>query len=211
MPVENYKFELKPLPYEYNALEPYIDKETMHFHHDKHLKTYVDNLNKSLENYPCYQKWSLKELVKYYKRLPMQLQTPIKNNAGGVYNHNLFFELLSPESKLDMSSNLVKRIEKDFGSFENFKNQFKNIALSVFGSGYAWLVKDMHGKLSIITTANQDTPLPLKLCPILLIDVWEHAYYLKNQNRRNEYIDSWFNIINWGKAEERYLNGCLQI
>lgn len=211
MSFENYKFELKPLDYQYNALEPYIDEETMYFHHDKHLQTYVDNLNKALENYPHYQKWSLDELVRYYKRLPQELQTPIKNNAGGVYNHNLFFELLSPESKIDMSSSLVKQIEKDFGSFENFKEQFKNKALSVFGSGYAWLVKDIHGKLDIVSTANQDTPLPLNLCPILLIDVWEHAYYLKNQNRRNEYIDKWFNVINWDKAEERYLKGCIQL
>lgn len=209
MPFENYKFELKPLEYQYNALEPYIDEETMHFHHDKHLQTYVDNLNKALENYPEYQKWSLDELVKNYQRLPKELQTPVKNNGGGVYNHNLFFELLSPDSKIDMSSTLAKQIEKDFGSFENFKQQFKNKALSVFGSGYAWLVKNIHGKLEIITTPNQDTPLPLNFCLILLLDVWEHAYYLKNQNRRNEYIDKWFNVINWHKAEERYLKDCV--
>lgn len=209
MPFENYKFELKPLEYPYNALEPYIDEETMHFHHDKHLQTYVDNLNKALENYPEYQKWSLDELVKNYQRLPKELQTPVKNNGGGVYNHNLFFELLSPDSKIDMSSNLAKQIEKDFGSFENFKQQFKNKALSAFGSGYAWLVKNIHGELEIITTPNQDTPLPLNFCPILLLDVWEHAYYLKNQNRRNEYIDKWFNVINWHKAEERYLKDCV--
>ncbi len=204
MTSDKYKYELKPLPYDYSSLEPFIDSETMHFHHDKHLGTYINNLNLALENYPDFQNWTLFELVKNYKNLPVNLQTPIKNNAGGVYNHYLYFDIMTPGGSPVPIGNLGKKINDIFGSYENFKTEFKNMALKVFGSGYAVLVSDKNGNIRIISMPNQDTSLPDDLYPIILIDVWEHAYYLKYQNRRNEYIDNWFNLINWNIAEKNY-------
>lgn len=200
-----YPFELKPLPYEYNALEPHIDEATMKLHHDKHLKAYVDKLNEIVGPYPEFHNWYLETFLCNIHSLPNTLQTPIRNNAGGVYNHNLFFSLLSSKDTNSIPiGNLAEKIEKDFGSYENFKEKFKEAALSRFGSGYAWLVIDRNKNLKIITTANQNTPLELNLYPVLVIDVWEHAYYLKYNNRRNEYIDNFFSVLNFKKAEELY-------
>lgn len=201
---DRYVFELVPLPYPYHALEPFIDEKTMMLHHDRHLKTYVDNLNKALAPYPAYHRWSLPMLLKNISALPLSLQTPVRNNGGGVFNHNLFFSIMEPAHGGKPYGNLARAIEKYFGSYDNFAKQLKQSALSVFGSGYAWLVMDKMGRLKMITTHNQDTPLPLGYCPILLIDVWEHAYYLKYNNRRDEYIDAWMNIINWDQAEKNY-------
>lgn len=205
---EHYVFELPPLPYPYDALEPYIDEETMKLHHDKHFKTYVDNLNKALAPYPKYHSWSLEKLLKNINALPFSIQTSVKNNGGGVYNHKLYFSIMGPPNDEKPFGNLGNAMTRQFGTYDDFKTKFKQSALSVFGSGYAWLVIDRMKRLKIITTANQDTPLPMGYCPILLIDVWEHAYYLKYHNRRDEYIDSWFHIINWDAAEKNY-NNCI--
>lgn len=201
---ETYPFKLKPLPYDYDALEPYIDRETMHFHHDKHHQTYVDNLNKTLENYPELHKKTLVELLQNLEVLPEEIQTAVRNNGGGVLNHNLYFDGMTPASTKAPEGKLAEAINQAFGSFENFKETFKKAALGRFGSGWVWLVSDENGNLKIISTPNQDVPMNLKVNPILEIDVWEHAYYLKYQNRRAEYIDNWFNVIDWKKAEEIY-------
>lgn len=200
-----YPFVNYPLPYDYDALEPFIDEKTMHLHHDKHLKTYIDNLNATLEKHSHLQKLSLKQLIKASERLSKELQTAVRNNAGGVYNHRFFFEGLINPAEKKPSGRLTEAIVKTFGSYENFESEFKRSALSVFGSGYAWLVFDKC-RLRIMTTPNQNSPVEKGLCPILVIDVWEHAYYLKHYNVRADYIDDWFNIINWDKAEQNFLN-----
>lgn len=200
-----YPFVNTPLPYDYDDLEPYIDEKTMYLHHDKHLQTYINNLNAALEKYPQLQKLSLKQLIKASGRLQKEIQTAVRNNAGGVYNHRFYFDGLKNPSQREPSGRLAEAISKAFGSYQDFKAEFKKAALSVFGSGYAWLVFDKC-RLKIITTPNQNSPVERGLCPILTIDVWEHAYYLKHYNVRADYIDDWFNIINWDKAEENFLN-----
>jgi len=180
----------------------------MMLHHDKHLQTYVDNLNETLKEYPEYQNLSLEQLLIYADYFPADLQTPIKNNAGGVYNHIFYFSnLINPNTKQPIGQ-LADLINLRFGSFDTFQKQFTAIALSVFGSGYAWLVYNKNGSLSIITTPNQCTPLTLGLCPILNLDVWEHAYYLKHYNVRAGYIKDWFQVVNWDNANKIFLN-CL--
>jgi len=197
-----YPFENPPLPYAYDALEPYIDTKTMELHHDKHLQAYVDNLNKILKN-SKFQNLSLEQLIFNAEELPEDIRVPIRNNAGGVYNHVFYFNgLVNSQTKFP-TGNLFQAIDNEFDSFDNFKDEFKKAAMSVFGSGYAWLVKD-NGKLKIMTTPNQNNPIEQGQCPILNIDLWEHAYYLKNYNVRSEYIDNWFNVVNWGTAEKNY-------
>lgn len=198
-----YPFVNHPLPYAYDALEPYIDEKTMHLHHDKHLQTYIDNLNKILEGYPELQDWALEQLLFNIASLPPEIQTGVRNNAGGVFNHQFYFDNLKNPSGEPVGM-LAKAIAEEFGSFAAFKEKMKAAGLSVFGSGYAWLVVDALGKLAIMTTANQDTPLPLGLCPVLNLDVWEHAYYLKNFNVRANYIENWFHVVNWEQAEQNY-------
>lgn len=200
----HYPFVNTPLPYGYDALEPYIDEKTMYLHHDKHLQTYINNLNATLEPHPQLQQLSLTQLIKASGSLPMPLQTQVRNNAGGVYNHRFFFEGLSPSAQQKPYGRLDGGISQFFGDGENFKAEFKKAALSVFGSGYAWLVYDKC-RLEIVTTPNQNSPIAQGACPILCIDVWEHAYYLKHYNVRAGYIDDWFHIINWGKAEQNLL------
>ncbi|MDR2166309.1 MAG: superoxide dismutase [Clostridiales bacterium] len=199
-----YPFTLKPLPYGYDALEPHIDAKTMEIHHGKHLQTYVDNLNKALENKPEYQDWPLPRLLFNLDKLPQDIQTPVRNHGGGVYNHNLFFEIMAENGRPLGDGPLKAAIEKVWGSLEAFLAEFKAAGLSVFGSGWAWLVSDNQGNLSIYKTPNQDTQIPANLTPVINLDVWEHAYYLLRQNRRPEYIDNFFNVINWEKAEEYY-------
>lgn len=202
-----YPFVNLPLPYAYDALEPFLDEKTMHLHHDKHLQTYINNLNEALKDQPDFQKMPLEQLLRSCARMPQKLQSQIRNNGGGVYNHRFYFEGLANPSRKEPMMMLARAICQQYGTLEKFKTEFKKCALSVFGSGYAWLVLNQCG-LKLITTANQGTPIEQNLCPILTIDVWEHAYYLKHYNVRAEYIDDWFNIINWEKAEERYLE-CL--
>lgn len=198
-----YPFINTPLPYDYNALEPYIDEKTMHIHHDRHLETYIKNLNAALEKSPQLQNKTLEQLIRNASGLPCKIRTVIKNNAGGVYNHRFYFEGLSPDSEKEPGEKLLIAINQCFGNFGNFKQEFKATALSVFGSGYAWLVCG-RGGLRIVTTPNQNSPVENGLSPILCIDVWEHAYYLKHYNLRADYIDDWFNVVNWCRAEELY-------
>ncbi|MBS6447899.1 MAG: superoxide dismutase [Clostridiales bacterium] len=199
-----YPFVNTPLPYAYNALEPFIDEKTMELHHDRHLQTYIDNLNAILENNPGLQGLPLDQLIYYSGRLPAGLRTEVRNNAGGVYNHRFFFEGMTPGAAGTPSGTLADTIEEKWESFDAFREEFKKAALSVFGSGYAWLVYG-DGKPEIMTTPNQNSPIGEGLCPILAIDVWEHAYYLKHYNDRSAYIDDWFDVVNWPVAERNYL------
>jgi len=203
--MQTYPFKAKPLPYSYYGLEPYIDRETMFFHHDKHYQSYVDNLNKALENYPQYHNMTLPELLKNLSNLPNEIRTKVRNNGGGAYNHGLFFDVMTPKSTKEPHGNLATAINKKYSSYSNFKEKFKKAALDRFGSGWAWLVKDKNGELMIVSTPNQDVPLDLEVSPVLMLDVWEHAYYLKYQNLRGDYIDNWFNVVDWEKAEENYM------
>ena len=195
-----YPFQLEPLPYSYDALSPNIDETTLHFHHDKHLQTYVDNLNKALEPYPQFQDWTLERLCADYGSLPPQAATGVRNNAGGVYNHQLYFRCMTGD-KTSPSPRMERELNRCFGSLEEFQKQLKAAALARFGSGWAYLVQDPTGDFKILSTANQDTPLPQGLRPLLLVDVWEHAYYLQYQNRRAEYLDQWFPLIDWRVVE----------
>ena len=199
-----YPFVVQPLPYEYDALTPVIDEETMRFHHDKHYKTYVDNLNNILADYPELQKTGLKELLINLENLPAAARTPIQNNGGGVFNHELYFDAMKSPVGQETSGTLEDAIKRDFGSYQQWKEQMKQAAVSKFGSGWAWLLTDKAGKLSIVQTANQDVPDLLEYTPVFLVDVWEHAYYLQYQNRRADYVEGWFDLINWRKAQKRY-------
>ena len=185
---DHYPFFNTPLPYAYDALEPCIDEKTMRLHHDRHLQTYIDNLNHLLEANPSLQKYSLTEMLVSQDRLPCQLRPSLLNNAGGVFNHRFFFEGMTKAGTRVQAPALFRQITKQFGSMEHFKSCFKEGALSVFGSGYAWLVWEK-GALCITTSANQDTPDLCRTVPLLAIDVWEHAYYLKHYNMRAAYID----------------------
>lgn len=200
-----YPFVNLPLPYAYNALEPYIDEQTMRLHHDKHLQTYIDNLNAAIEKEPRIKLLPLKQLIAYADKLPQPSQNIIRNNAGGVFNHRFYFEQLKNPSDDKPTGVLMQEIIREYGTFDKFKAELKAAALSVFGSGYAWLVADGN-KLKIITTPNQN--VPFDYCLLLNIDVWEHAYYLKHHNLRADYIDDLFNVIDWNKVEQRYLD-CL--
>lgn len=202
---EHYLFVNMPLPYPYYALEPYIDEQTMLLHHGKHLQTYIDNLNAALEAYPRLQNLSLEQLITRADRLPKRIAAPILQNAGGVYNHRFYFNGLMPPGGLLPFGALAGAINRSFGGFDAFREKLTGAAKSVFGSGYAWLVKEPRGGLKIVTTPNQDTPLPAGYCPILAVDVWEHAYYLRHFNQRANYVDDWWNVVNWPEAEARYL------
>lgn len=201
---QGYPYELIPLPYGYDALEPHIDAQTMHLHHDKHLRAYVDNLNKALADHPSLQTVPLTTLLCRCETLPGPLRESVRNNGGGVYNHNLFFSLMAPPNEQRPTGALLEAIKRSFGSYEQWKERFKTAALGRFGSGWAWLAACHGGWLTIASTANQDVPFSAGVCPVLLLDVWEHAYYLKYHNRRAEYIDNWFSVVNWGAVSERY-------
>lgn len=203
-----YPFVNIPLPYPYDALEPYIDAKTMELHHDRHLQTYIDNLNNVLKDYPELQDLTLGQLIYNVDMFPEDTQTPITNNAGGVFNHRFYFDQFDGSVDKEPMDHLALAIKSKFGNYDEFKKKFKDAGLSVFGSGYAWLVLNRDKELEIVTTPNQDTPLPENLCPILNLDVWEHAYYLKHYNKRTDYIDDWFHVVNWDKIMENYLR-CL--
>lgn len=196
------KYTLPQLPYAVDALEPHIDATTMSIHHDKHHQVYVDNLNAALEKHPEIEK-SLEELLKDIDGVPVDIQTAIRNHGGGTYNHNLFWTILAPATGQLPSDALKTVLEADFGSFDAFKEKFDTAAKTRFGSGWAWLIVDQNKKLQILSTANQDTPLK-EGTPILALDVWEHAYYLKYQNRRPEYVNNFWSIVNWAEVEKRY-------
>lgn len=199
------QFKLPDLPYKYNALEPYIDSTTMHIHHDLHHATYVSNLNKALEKYPELYKKDVLELIQNLNELPADVQTAVRNNGGGVYNHSFFWKIMAAPGTAPMSAKLTKILTDNFGSVDAFKAEFEKAALGRFGSGWAWLIKEPSGKLRIISTANQDNPqLPtgeVKGTPVLTLDVWEHAYYLKYQNKRAAYAKAFWNVVNWTEVE----------
>ncbi|MCU7356338.1 superoxide dismutase [Enterococcus dispar] len=198
-------YTLPELPYAYDALEPYIDVETMHLHHDKHHNTYVTNLNAALEKYPELAEKSVEELIAYMDEIPADIRTAVQNNGGGHANHTFFWEIMAPNAGGTPTGALKDAIDETFGSFEDFKSEFKTAATGRFGSGWAWLVVD-NGKLSIMSTANQDSPLMEGKTPIIGLDVWEHAYYLKYKNVRPDYIAAFWEVVNWDKANEHFEN-----
>lgn len=197
-------YELPPLPYDYSALEPHIDEQTMRIHHDKHHAAYVNNVNKALEGQTALASLSVEELLASLDKVPENIRTVVNNNGGGHANHTLFWQIMSPQGGGEPTGALAQAINSTFGSFAAFKEQFSAAAMNRFGSGWAWLVVDGAGKLSIISTPNQDSPISQGLKPILGLDVWEHAYYLKYQNRRADYIAAWWNVVNWPKVAELY-------
>lgn len=197
-------FELPPLPYDKAALEPTIDAQTMEIHHDKHHNAYVTNLNKALEAHPDLQSKSIEDLLKSLDSLPESIRTAVRNNGGGHYNHSIFWQQLSPNGGGAPTGALADAINQAFGSFDNFKTQFQAAGAGRFGSGWAWLLVAPDGTLSISSTANQDNPIMEGKKAILGVDVWEHAYYLKYQNRRPDYLSAIWNVINWSDVAERY-------
>jgi Fe-Mn family superoxide dismutase len=196
-------FTLPPLPYAYDALEPHIDTRTMEIHHDKHHASYVANLNKAVADYPDLGKKSIEDLMKDLNDVPEKICPAVRNNGGGHYNHSLFWQMMKKNGGGEPTGDLAKAIDTSFGSFGAFKDSLSKAALGQFGSGWAWLVLD--GKqLKIEPTANQDTPLSIGHVPLLGLDVWEHAYYLKHQNKRADYITAWWSVVNWDFVSGRY-------
>jgi len=197
-------FTVPPLPYAFDALEPYIDKQTMEIHHDKHHAAYVNNLNKALEQAPALQDKPIEALlVDNVSIVPEQIQTAVRNNGGGHINHSMFWTIMAPGAGGNPSGNIAQAINSTFGSFDQFKEKFGAAAAGRFGSGWAWLLKTSEG-LEIGSTANQDSPVMEGKFPIMGIDVWEHAYYLKYQNKRPDYVAAWWNVVNWPEIEKRF-------
>jgi superoxide dismutase, Fe-Mn family len=195
-------FEVPDLPYDYGALEPHIDEQTMHLHHDKHHQAYVDKANGALEGTEWADK-PVEEVLKNLGSLPDDIRTAVRNNAGGHANHNFFWEIMSPDGGGEPDGDLASAIEQAFGGFDAFKDEFKQAGVNRFGSGWSWLVHDGSG-LKVTSTANQDSPVSDGQVPLLGVDVWEHAYYLKYQNRRPDYIDAWWNVVNWPEVSRRF-------
>jgi superoxide dismutase, Fe-Mn family len=198
-------FELPPLPYAYDALQPTIDQETMTLHHDKHHAAYVNNLNAALEKYPDLQSKSVEDLIKDLSSVPEDVRTAVRNNGGGHVNHTMFWEIMGPNGGGEPSGALADAINHAFGSFADFRKQFNDAGVKRFGSGWVWLVSD-GSALKIVSTANQDNPLSDGQYPILGNDVWEHAYYVTYRNRRPEYLEAWWNVVNWDAVNQRYQN-----
>jgi Fe-Mn family superoxide dismutase len=195
-------FSVPDLPYPYDALEPHIDEETMRVHHDKHHQAYVDKANGALEG----TEWAdrdVEDVLRNLSALPGDKQGPVRNNAGGHYNHTLFWQMMSPDGGGEPTGELASAIDEAFGSFDSFKEEMKNAGIARFGSGWAWLVKTGDG-LAVVSTPNQDSPISDGATPLLGVDVWEHAYYLKYQNKRPEYLDAFWNVVNWDYVAERY-------
>jgi Fe-Mn family superoxide dismutase len=195
-------FQLPKLPYEYNALEPYIDAQTMEIHHSKHHQAYVDKANAALEKFPDLQTKSAEELLKGLDQIPEAVRTAVRNHGGGHANHSFFWQVLGPKGGGEPSGEVAAALTQAFGSFAAFQKQFTETATGVFGSGWAWLVKDQAGKLAIVSTPNQDSPVSSGQVPVLALDVWEHAYYLKYQNRRPEYVEAFWHVINWSQVAQ---------
>lgn len=196
-------YELEPLPYAYDALEPYIDARTMEIHHTKHHQGYIDKLNAALKERGDLADQPLEDLLKGYKTIPQEVRQTIINNGGGHYNHSFFWVSMSPEGGGEPKGDLGDALRGAFNGFENFKKEFTEAALNRFGSGWVWLVLD-GGTLKVMSTPNQDSPLMEKKIPLLGLDVWEHAYYLQYQNRRAEYVEAWWNIVDWKRAMLRF-------
>lgn len=193
------------LPYAYDALEPYIDAKTVEIHHSKHHQTYVNKLNEALAKHPALESWSLDDLLTKLHEVPEDIRTAVRNHGGGVWNHNLYFETMRPGQEGNVPTGAVlENITQQWGSFEAFQEQFNTMAATLFGSGWTWLVVTSDAKLEIVNLPLQDCPITQNLTPILVCDIWEHAYYLKVQNRRPEYVDAWWKVINWEVVEEKY-------
>ena len=204
-PAAESPYTLPKLPYAYDALEPYIDAQTMQIHHDKHHKAYVDNLNKALVGYPALAKLSVEELMERLDTVPAAIRTQVRNQGGGHANHSLFWQTLAPASRSGKpGGRLAEALTRNLGGQEKFEETLRTAASGVFGSGWAWLTTDHAGKLAIEASANQDTPLSAGRQPVFGIDVWEHAYYLKYQNRRPEYVAALYHVINWDFVNERF-------
>jgi len=196
--------ELPNLGYEYDSLEPYVDKETMEIHHSKHHKTYIDNLNKALEGHEELQSKDVEELLKSIDSISEEVRTAIRNHGGGHFNHSFFWTVLKKDVKPE--GEVLNAINQEFGNYETFVEKFKKAAITQFGSGWAWLVLNPQSrKLEILQTHDQESPISLGKIPLLVVDVWEHAYYIKYQNRRPDYVDAFINVINWEKVNEYYL------
>ncbi len=198
------KHQLSELKYSYNALEPYIDEMTMSIHHGKHHAAYVNNLNAALEKYPELQEKSLEELLVSLDSIPEDIRGAVRNNGGGHYNHSLFWSIMAPNAGGEPAGELAEKIAERFGSFEQFKDLFGKAAVGRFGSGWAWLVISNSGSLEIVSTPNQDSPISEGHKPLFGLDVWEHAYYLKYQNRRPDYIKEWWSVVDWKEVSNRY-------
>ncbi|MFN6571836.1 superoxide dismutase [Dendronalium sp. ChiSLP03b] len=198
-----YPAKLPPLPYDYGALEKAIDAETMKLHHDAHHASYVNNLNNALKRYPDLQKNSVEALLKDLNKVPEDIRTKVRNNGGGHLNHTIFWQIMSPQGGGEPTGAIAQEINQTFGSFDAFKKQFNAAGGDRFGSGWVWLVRNPQGKLQIVSTANQDNPITEGLYPILGNDVWEHAYYLRYRNRRPEYLNNWWNVVNWSEINRR--------
>jgi Fe-Mn family superoxide dismutase len=198
-------FEIPSLPYAYDALEPFIDAQTVELHYSKHHATYLKNLNTALEKYPQYFDQKLESLLGGLESLPEDIRGVVRNNGGGVYNHNIYWAIMGPKRGGEPVGKLAATIQSTFGGFSSFKEQLEKAGLTRFGSGWAWLSRKKDGSLTIHSTPNQDTPLAEGLFPVLGVDVWEHAYYLKYQNRRAEYLTNWWNVVNWEEVERRFL------
>jgi superoxide dismutase, Fe-Mn family len=197
-------FELPNLPYNNDALEPYIDAQTMQIHHDLHHGTYVSKLNSALESHPDLQKKSIDELIRDLNSLPDNVRNAVRNNGGGHFNHTIFWTLMKPNGGGKPTGEIAQAISDNFGDFETFKTKFTDAGAGQFGSGFVWLVRSRDGKLEVVSTPNQDNPLTEGHFPIMGNDVWEHAYYLKYQNRRAEYLKQWWNTLNWDEINNRF-------
>jgi Fe-Mn family superoxide dismutase len=201
-------FSLPPLPFPSDALEPHIDKMTMEIHHGKHHNAYVTNLNKALESAPDLGSKSLEELLANNCAIvPESIRTAVRNNAGGHINHSMFWQIMGPKAGGQPTGKVAEAIKSAFGGFDQFKEKLAAAGVGRFGSGWAWLLKDKAGKLEITSTANQDSPVMEGKYPVFGLDVWEHAYYLKYQNRRPDYIAAWWNVVNWNEVEKRFTSG----
>jgi Fe-Mn family superoxide dismutase len=199
-----YPFQLPPLGYPFDALEPYIDARTMEIHHDKHHGAYTNNLNAALEQAPEWQGKSAEQILASLNEVPESIRTAVRNNGGGYVNHAAFWEWMKPGGSKEPVGRVREAINKSFGGFDTFKEQFAKAGATRFGSGWAWLLFEDEGKLSVTSTPNQDTPVMEGKSPILGLDVWEHAYYLKYQNRRAEYVTNWWNVVNWDAVAGRF-------
>ena len=199
------EFTLPPLPYAYDALSTYIDSETMTVHHDKHHAGYVKNLNEAVADYPDLQGQSVEELLLNLDTIPEEIKTTVRNNGGGHANHTMFWSIMTPESSAEPSGEVVEAITTAFGDLDSFKEEFNTAGKKQFGSGWAWLVMNSDGELEVTSTPNQDSPFLEGKYPIMGNDVWEHAYYLKYQNKRGDYLDAWWNVVNWDEVNNRFL------
>lgn len=197
-------FELPPLPYDFAALEPHIDAQTMQIHHDRHHNTYVTNLNAALEKHANLQSQSIEDILRNIQDVPEEVRQAVINNGGGHHNHSMFWEIMGPNGGGEPTGALAEAINSSFGSFADLKTKINDAGVKRFGSGWSWLVKDSGGALSVISSANQDSPLMQGLTPVLGVDVWEHAYYLKYQNKRPDYLNAWWNTVNWAKVAEKF-------